>query len=115
MKKLFIILAVMAIIIGCAEQHPPQFVQVWKKINKPEEARVILAKVNTHYLTESGKAEYGLLKTIVAYKTHRKLENDSLISASISYYNRYGDDWLRSRAYLYRGIVRVEPIYTVEL
>ena len=107
MKKLFIILAVMAIIIGCAEQHPPQFGQVWKKINKPEEARVILAKVNTHYLTESGKAEYGLLKTIVAYKTHRKLENDSLISASISYYNRYGDDWLRSRAYLYRGIVRM--------
>ena len=107
MKKLFIILAVMAIIIGCAEQHPPQFVQVWKKINKPEEARVILAKVNTNALTESGKAEYGLLKTIVAYKMHRKLENDSLISASIDYYNRYGDDWLRSRAYLYRGIVRM--------
>ena len=107
MKKLFIILAVMAIIIGCAEQHPPQFVQVLKKINKPEEARVILAKVNTNALTESGKAEYGLLKTIVAYKMHRKLENDSLISASIDYYNRYGDDWLRSRAYLYRGIVRM--------
>ena len=81
MKKLFIILAVMA--------------------------RVILAKVNTNALTESGKAEYGLLKTIVAYKMHRKLENDSLISASIDYYNRYGDDWLRSRAYLYRGIVRM--------
>ena len=66
-----------------------------------------MAKVNTNALTESGKAEYGLLKTIVAYKTHRKLENDSLISASIDYYNRYGDDWLRSRAYLYRGIVRM--------
>ena len=48
-----------------------------------------------------------LFITIVAYKTHRKLENDSLISASIDYYNRYGDDWLRSRAYLYRGIVRM--------
>ena len=57
MKKLFIVLAVMAIVIGCTEQHPPQFGQVWKKINKPEEARVILAKVNTHYLTESGKAD----------------------------------------------------------
>ena len=107
MKKLFIILTCMAVVIGCSEQHPPQFRQVWKKINNPEEARAILAKVNTHYLTESGKAEYGLLKTIVAYKMHRKLENDSLISASIDYYNRYGDDWLRSRAYLYRGIVRM--------
>ena len=107
MKKLFIILTCMAVVIGCSEQHPPQFRQVWKNINNPEEARAILAKVNTHYLTESGKAEYGLLKTIVAYKMHRKLENDSLISASIDYYNRYGDDWLRSRAYLYRGIVRM--------
>ena len=107
MKKLFIILAVMAIVIGCTEQHPPQFGQVWKKINKPEEARAILAKVNTSFLTESGQAEYGLLKTIIMYKTHRKLENDSLISASIAYYNRYGDDWLRSRAYLYRGIIRM--------
>ena len=102
MKKLFIILTAMVIVIGCAERHPPQFGQVWKKINKPEEARAILAKVNTSFLTESGQAEYGLLKTIVTYKTHRKLENDSLISASIAYYNRYGDDWLRSRAYLYR-------------
>ncbi len=107
MKKLLIILAVIAIVIGCVERHPPQFVQVWKKINKPEEARAILAKVNTNTLTESGQAEYGLLKTIVTYKTHRKLENDSLISASIDYYNHYGDDWLRSRAYLYRGIIRM--------
>ena len=107
MKKLFIILAVMGTVIGCTEQHPPQFGQVWKKINRPEEARAILAKINTNSLTESGKAEYGVLKTIVDYKTHKKLENDSLISASIAYYNRYGDDWLCSRAYLYRGVIRM--------
>ena len=100
MKKLFIILAVMAIIIGCAEQHPPQFRQVWKKINKPEEARVILAKVNTNALTESGKAEYGLWPI-------RCIEN-----------------WKMTHSYppvLTTTIVMattgsaVEPIYTVEL
>ena len=107
MKKLFIILALMALVIGCSERHPPQFRHIWEKINKPEEARPLLAKVNTDYLTESGKAEYGLLKTIVAYKSHRKMENDSLISASIAYYNCHGDDWLRSRAYLYRGVIRM--------
>ena len=97
----------MAAMMGCSEQHPPQFRQVWKKINRPEEARPILAKVNTSTLTESGQAEYGLLKTIVVYKTNQKIENDSLISASIAYYDRYGDDWLRSRAYLYRGVIRM--------
>ena len=107
MKKLFIILAVMAAMMGCSEQHPPQFRQVWKKINRPEEARPILAKVNTNTLTESGQAEYGLLKTIVAYHSNQKMENDSLISASIAYYNQHGGDWLRSRAYLYRGAIRM--------
>ena len=107
MKKLFIILAIMALAMGCSEPQAPQFRQVWQKINRPEEARAMLAKVNTSSLTEGGMAEYGLLKTIVAYKTHRQLENDSLISASIDYYNLHGGDWLRSRAYLYRGIIRM--------
>ena len=89
MKKLFIILAVVALAMGCTAPQAPQFRQVWKKINRPQEARAILGKVNTSSLTESGKAEYGLLKTIVTYKTNRKLENDSLISASIAYYDQY--------------------------
>ena len=107
MKKLFIILAVIALVMGCSEQHPPQFRHIWKKINRPDEARPILAKVNTSTLTESGQAEYGLLKTIVAYNSNQKMENDSLISASIAYYNQHGGDWLRSRAYLYRGAIRM--------
>ena len=107
MKKLFIILAVVALVMGCTEPQAPQFRQIWKKVNRPEEARALLAKVNISSLTESSEAEYGLLKTIVDYKLHRKLENDSLISASIAYYDRHGGDWLRSRAYLYRGVIRM--------
>ena len=107
MKKLFIILAVIALVVGCTEPQAPQFRQIWKKVNRPEEARALLAKVNISSLTESSEAEYGLLKTIVDYKLHRKLENDSLISASIAYYDRHGGDWLRSRAYLYRGVIRM--------
>ena len=107
MKKLFIILAVVALVMGCNEPQAPQFRQIWKKINRPEEARTLLTKVNTSSLTESGEAEYGLLKTIVDYKLHRKQENDSLISASIAYYDLHGGDWLRSRAYLYRGVIRM--------
>lgn len=59
---------------------------------KPESAKVVLAKVRMNSLTEGEKAEYGLLRTIAAYKTSEKIEDDSLITASIAYYNQHGDD-----------------------
>jgi len=108
MKKLFIILAVMAIMIGCTERQHPLFRQAWQLIeDRPDSARSILEKVSEIDLTESGRAEYGLLKTIVDYKTFGTIKNDSLISASMAYYDRHGDDWHRGRAHLYRGAVRM--------
>ena len=71
MKKLFIILAVMAVVLGCTEWQNPQIRQAWGLIEeKPESAKVVLAKVHTNSLTERDKAEYGLLKTILISKTH---------------------------------------------
>ena len=108
MKKLFNILAIMAIVIGCTERQHPLLRQAWGLIdNSPDSAKVILAKVCTDSLTEKGKAEYGLLKTIVDYKTFGTIKNDSLISASIAYYDRHGDEWHRGRAYLYRGALKM--------
>ena len=108
MKKLFIILAVMAVVLGCTEWQNPQIRQAWGLIEeKPESAKVVLAKVRMNSLTEGEKAEYGLLRTIAAYKTSEKIEDDSLITASIAYYNQHGDDWHRGRAYYYRGTVRM--------
>ena len=107
MKKLFIILAVMAIAISCAEQHP-LLKRAWNLMEEnPESAKVVLAKVHMNSLTEGEKAEYGLLRTIAAYKTSERIEDDSLITASIAYYNQHGDDWHRGRAYYYRGTVRM--------
>ena len=107
MKKLFIILAVMTIVIGCTEQHP-LLRRAWNLMEeKPESAKVVLAKVRMSSLTEGEKAEYGLLRTIAAYKTSERIEDDSLITASIAYYNQHGDDWHRGRAYYYRGTVRM--------
>ena len=108
MKKTLIILAVIALMMGCTERQHPLFRQAWELIeDRPDSARSILEKVSEIHLTESGQAEYGLLKTIVDYKTHGTIKNDSLISASIAYYDRYGDDWHRGRAYLYRGALRM--------
>lgn len=108
MKKLFIILAVIALVIGCTERQHPLFRQAWEQIeSNPDSAKVILTKVRPNSLSESGQAEYGLLKTIVDYKTLGTIKNDSLISASIAYYDRHGDDWHRGRAHLYRGALRM--------
>ena len=108
MKKLFIILAVMAFVFGCTEPQSPLFRKAWELVeDRPDSARVILEKVRMDALTKSGQAEYGLLKTIVDYKTLGTIKNDSLISASIAYYDRHGDEWRRGRAYLYRGALKM--------
>ena len=108
MKKPFIILAVIALVMGCSKRQHPLFRQAWQLIeDRPDSARGILEKVRENALTESGQAEFGLLKTIVDYKTCGTIKNDSLISASIAYYDRRGDDWHRGRAYLYRGALRM--------
>ena len=117
MKRLLIILAVMAFVFGCTEQQHPLLRQVWGLIEvNPESAKVVLAKVHTNSLTERDKAEYGLLKTILISKTHGiymvygMIDNDSLISASIAYYNQHGDEWHRGHAYYYRGAIRMSKL-----
>ena len=108
MKRLLIILAVMAFVFGCTEPQSPLFRKAWELVeDRPDSARVILEKVRMDALTKSGQAEYGLLKTIVDYKTLGTIKNDSLISASIAYYDRHGDEWRRGRAYLYRGALKM--------
>ena len=108
MKRLLIILAVMAFVYGCTEPQSPLFRKAWELVeDRPDSARVILEKVRMDALTKSGQAEYGLLKTIVDYKTLGTIKNDSLISASIAYYDRHGDEWRRGRAYLYRGALKM--------
>ena len=98
----------MLVVTGCTGWQNPLIKQAWQEIDdKPEAARTILAKVHYNSLSESDKAEYGLLSAIVDYETSRKPENDSLISASITYYNQHGDNWHRGRAYFYRGAVRM--------
>ena len=113
MKKLLIILEITVIVIGCTEQHP-LLKRAWNLMEEnPESAKFVLAKIYTNSLTESDMADYGLLKTMATYKTHGlyktygMVENDSLITASIVYYNQHGDDWHRGRAYYYRGAIRM--------
>ena len=110
MKKLFFILITLTVMAGCSQRQHPLLKQAWGVAEeKPNKANAILSKVRTDALTDDEKAEYGLLKTIVAYKIKSTDigDNDSLISASIAYYNMHGDEWHRGRAYYFRGMLRM--------
>ena len=72
--------------------------------SRPDSALVILGKMDVASLTEEERAEYGLLMTMAEYKTHHGIyTNDTMISASVKYYDQHGDKWHKASAYYYRG------------
>ena len=75
--------------------------------SRPDSALALLEKMDVASLTEEERAEYGLLMTMVDIKTrHEQIKNDSMIAASVRYYDRHGDKWHQAMAYHYRGMVK---------
>ena len=109
MKKIIINVTLCILLIACGKNGVSDiFSQTWKIIEQqPDSARVLLAKIDISSLTEKEHAEYGLLMTMVDIKTrHDQIKNDSMISASIRYYDKYGDKWHKAMAHHYRGVVK---------
>ena len=109
MKKIgYLVIMLVIALAGCTERQNPLLKQAKDLIDvRPDSAMTILTQVNLRSLSESQKAEYGLIITMADYKTHKSFENDSLISACLAYFDRHGDDWYRGRAYYYRGAIRM--------
>jgi tetratricopeptide (TPR) repeat protein len=109
MKKIIINITLVFLLIACGRNEiSGTLSQAWKVIEQqPDSARVLLAKIDTPSLTEKEQAEYGLLMTMVDIKTrHEQITNDSIISASVRYYDQHGDKWHKAMAYHYRGVVK---------
>lgn len=109
MKKIIINITLVFLLIACGRNEiSGTLSQAWKVIEQqPDSARVLLAKIDTPSLTEKEQAEYGLLMTMVDIKTrHEQITNDSVISASVRYYDQHGDKWHKAMAYHYRGVVK---------
>jgi len=85
-----------------------RFSQAWEVIEQqPDSARVLLADMDMSSLPKEEQAEYGLLMTMVEIKTrHEQITNDSMIAASVRYYDQHGDKWHQAMAYHYRGVVK---------
>jgi len=109
MKKIgYLVIMLVIALAGCTERQNPLLKQAKDLIDvRPDSAMTILTQVNPRSLSESQKAEYGLIVTMADYKTHKSFENDSLISACLAYFDRHDDDWHRGRAYYYRGAIRM--------
>lgn len=109
MKKIIINITLCILLIACGKNGVSGiFSQTWKIIEqRPDSARALLAKIDIPSLTDKEQAEYGLLMTMVEIKTrHNQIQNDSMISSSIRYYDKYGDKWHKAMAYHYRGVVK---------
>ena len=75
--------------------------------SRPDSALALLEKMDVASMTEEERAEYGLLMTMADIKTrHEQIKNDSMIAASVRYYDQHGDKWHQAMAYHYRGVVR---------
>jgi tetratricopeptide (TPR) repeat protein len=109
MKKILIALAGMIALVACGGSPSAELLrQAFDVVeSRPDSALVILGKMDVASLTEEERAEYGLLMTMVDIKTrHEQIKNDSMIAASVRYYDQHGDKWHQAMAYHYRGVVK---------
>ena len=109
MRKITIAATLCALLLACGKiGTSDKFSQAWEVIERrPDSARVLLADIEVPSLSEGERAEYGLLMTMVDIKTrHDQIKNDSMIAASVRYYDQHGDKWHQAMAYHYRGVVK---------
>ena len=108
MKKILIALAGMIALVACGGSPSAELLrQAFDVVeSRPDSAVVLLGKMDVASLTEEERAEYGLLMTMVDIKTrHEQITSDSMITASVRYYDQHGDKWHQAMAYHYRGMV----------
>ena len=96
MRKIMIAATVCLLCLACGKKGMSErFSQAWEVIEqRPDSVRVLLADLDVPSLSEGEQAEYGLLMTMVDIKTrHEQIKNDSMIAASVKYYDQHGDKW----------------------
>lgn len=109
MRKITIAATLCTLLLACGKiGMSDRFSQAWEVIEqRPDSARVLLADMEVPSLSEGERAEYGLLMTMVDIKMrHDQIKNDSMIAASVKYYDQHGDKWHQAMACHYRGVVK---------
>ena len=71
--------------------------------DRPDSALAILKDVDYNSLVEEYKARFGLLFTSAMYRCSRKMDNDTLIDRSISFFQQNGNMTDLANSYYYKG------------
>lgn len=100
-------LLTMLVLSGCHTESKTYRQMAWVDTlvyqNLADSAYVELLKVKNRVKTERERAYYGLLLTKIKYMQHQSLDTDSLVSQSIAYYRKSGEDEKLADAYLAKG------------
>ena len=100
-------LLTMLVLSGCHTESKTYRQMAWVDTlvyqNLADSAYVELLKVKNRVQTERERAYYGLLLTKIKYMQHQPLDTDSLVSQSIAYYRKSGEDEKLADAYLAKG------------
>lgn len=122
----FLLVAMVSLFqVGCINDNATYrqmvFVDSLIHRNQPDSADIVLAKVKNTISTEKEVAYYGLLLMNIRYMQYRPLKSDTLISKSIKYYEKIGDNEKLAESYLAksknlysRGFVHQSVIYAKE-
>lgn len=110
MKKLLIILTSILLLTCCSTSHEEKAMQQVESMiySSPDSAKKMLQQIPVTKLeSESDKAFYALLKSVITYRLYEKqsLKN---INYALAYYKEHKDKHHLQMAYFYHGAINLE-------
>lgn len=110
MRRFFAIILSVMILLGCSQlssyQHQLEMAEMVIEDN-PDSAWVLLSDIPASLVSDGEeRALYNLLLTEASYKLYKQIDSDSLITYSVDYYSKTGNQQRLATALFYKGGVR---------
>lgn len=110
MRRFFAIILSVMILLGCSQlssyQYQLEMAEVMIEEN-PDSAWVLLSDIPASLVSDGEeRALYNLLLTEASYKLYKQIDSDSLITYSVDYYSKTGNQQRLATALFYKGGVR---------
>lgn len=107
----FVFVFILFLLVSCGNNATRGKINEAERIieNKPDSALAILDSIDRGKLNvEADRADYGMLYTMAKYKCYIPISPDSLLSESIDYYEKKGDNQHLANALYYKGAMLCE-------
>lgn len=109
MRRFFAIILSVMILLGCSQlssyQHQLDMAEAVIE-NNPDSTWVLLRDIPASLVSEGEeRALYNLLYTEASYKLYKQIDSDSLITYSVDYYSKTGNQQRLATALFYKGAI----------